>query len=80
MGLYKLTPDAEADLYRIWLRGVREYGEAQADKYYYFIERFEQLAEQPYLYQAVSHIRAGYRHSVCGVDTIYYRVDEGDTV
>ena len=79
MGIYKLTPDAEADLYRIWLRGVREYGEAQADKYYYFIERFEQLAEQPYLYQAVNHIRAGYRHSVCGVDTIYYRV-EGDTV
>lgn len=80
MGIYKLTPDAEADLHRIWLRGVREYGEAQADKYYYdFIERFEQLAEQPYLYQAVNHIRAGYRHSVCGVDTIYYRV-EGDTV
>lgn len=33
MGIYKLTPDAEADLHRIWLRGVREYGEAQADKY-----------------------------------------------
>ena len=80
MGIYKLTSDAEDDLHRIWRRGVREYGEAQADKYYYdFIERFEKIAEQPYLYQAVEHIRAGYRHSVCGVDTIYYRV-EGDTV
>ncbi len=37
------------------------------------------MAKQPYLYQAVDHIRKGYRHSVCGVDTIYYRI-EGDTV
>ena len=80
MTTYKLSPDAEADLYRIWLRGVREYGEAQADNYYNdFIARFEQIAEQPYLYQAVDYIREGYRRSVCGVDSIYYRV-EGDTV
>jgi toxin ParE1/3/4 len=80
MGVYKLTPDAEADLHRIWLRGVRKHGEVQADKYYFaFFDRFEKIAEQPYLYQAVDHIRAGYRHSVCGVDTIYYRI-EGDTV
>lgn len=44
-----------------------------------FFDRFEKIAEQPYLYQAVDHIRAGYRHSVCGIDTIYYRI-EGDTV
>ena len=80
MGNYKLTPEAEEDLYRIWSRGVREYGEEQADKYYYdFIERFEQIAEQPYLYQAVDYIRKGYRRSVCGVDSIYYRI-EGNTV
>ncbi len=80
MGRYKLSPDAESDLYRIWLRGLREYSEAQADKYYYsLIERFEEIAEQPYLYQAVDHIRKGYRRSVCGVDSIYYRI-EGDTV
>lgn len=80
MGTYRLTLDAEADLNRIWLRGVREHGEAQAEKYYFaFFERFEKIAEQPYFYQAVDHIREGYRHSVCGVDTIYYRVN-GDTV
>ena len=46
MATYKLSPDAEADLYRIWLRGVRVHGEAQADKYYAaFFERFEQIAE-----------------------------------
>jgi len=80
MGNYKLTPDAEADLYRIWIRGFREYGERQADKYYAaFFDRFEQLTENPYLYQSVSHIREGYRRSVCGVDSIYYRIN-GDTV
>jgi toxin ParE1/3/4 len=80
VGSYKLSEDAQADLIRIHQRGVRQYGEAQADKYYYdFIERFEQLAEQPYIYQAVDDIRGGYRRSVCGVDSIYFRVD-GDTV
>jgi toxin ParE1/3/4 len=80
MGSYKLSEDAQADLIRIHQRGVRLDGEAQADKYFYdFIDRFEQLAEQPYLYQAVDDIREGYRRSVCGVDSIYFRVD-GDTV
>jgi toxin ParE1/3/4 len=37
------------------------------------------LAKQPYSYQAVDDIREGYRRSVCGMDSIYYRVN-GDTV
>ncbi len=73
-----LTQGAQADLIRIHQRDVRQYGEAQADKYYYdFIERFEQLAEQPYMYQAVDDIREGYRRSVCGVDSIYFSAKPG---
>jgi toxin ParE1/3/4 len=80
MANYRIAEDAKADLRRIYRRGVREYGEAQADQYYdAFFDRFEALAEQPYLYQAVDDIRDGYRRSVCGADSIYYRVD-GDTV
>ena len=80
MGNYKLSEDAKADLIRIHQHGVREYGEIQADRYYAaFFDRFEEIAEQPYLYQAVDYIREGYRRSVCGTDSIYYRV-EGDTV
>ena len=42
MGNYKLSEDAKADLIRIHQRGVREYGETQADKYYVaFFDRFE---------------------------------------
>ena len=80
MGNYRLSVDAKADLKRIYRRGLREHGEVQADKYYNaFFDRFEQLAQQPLLYQAVDDIRDGYRRSVCGVDSIYYRID-GETV
>jgi toxin ParE1/3/4 len=80
MGSYKLTEDAQVDLIRIHQHGVRVYGEAQGDEYYSaFFDRFEQLAEQPLLYPPIDDIREGYRRSVCGVDTIYYRV-VGDNV
>ena len=80
MASYRISEDAKADLRRIYRHGVREYGNALADQYYdAFFDRFEELAEQPYLYQAVDDIREGYRRSVCGVDSIYYRVED-DTV
>lgn len=78
MGLYKVTDDAQADLERIWRRGLKDWDEAQADKYYNaFFDRFALLAEQPYLYPSADYIRKGYRKSVCGIDTIYYRVVGG---
>jgi len=80
MANYRISEDAKADLNRIYRRGVREFGEALADQYYdAFFDRFEQLAKQPRLYQAVDDIREGYRRSVCGMDSIYYRID-GNTV
>jgi toxin ParE1/3/4 len=80
MASYRISEDAKADLRRIYRHGGREYGDALADQYYdAFFDRFEELAEQPYLYQAVDDIREGYRRSVCGVDSIYYRVED-DTV
>lgn len=80
MGTYRLSKDAEVDLERIWLRGLKEFGPEQADRYYSALfERFEKLAENPYLYQAVDDLREGYRRSPCGVDAIYYRV-VGETV
>lgn len=35
------------------------------------------IVESPFKYQAVDHIREGYRRSVCGVDSIYYRQIDG---
>jgi toxin ParE1/3/4 len=72
---YRVSEDAKADLKRIYRHGVREHGEAQADRYFdAFFQRFEYLARHPCSYQAVDDIRPGYRRSVCGVDSIYYRV------
>ncbi len=80
MGTYRLTEVAKADLKRIYRRGLREHGEAQADAYYNtFFNRFNELVEQPLRYQAVDEIRKGYRRSVCGVDSIYYRI-KGDDI
>ncbi len=77
MGTYRLTEDAKDDLIRIYQRGLREFGEIKADAYFNaFFERFELLADQPLAYPAVEDIRVGYRRSVCGVDSIYYRVQE----
>lgn len=80
MGNYRISEDAQIDLIRIHQRGVRIYGEEKADEYYFnFFEQFEEIAKHPESYQAVNHIRFGYRRSVCGIDNIYYQI-EGNTV
>ncbi len=72
---YRLSEEAKMDLARIYWRGVEEFGERQAEDYYgALFQRFEDIAVMPYKYQAVDHIREGYRRSVCGVDSIYYRI------
>ncbi|MEO3430507.1 type II toxin-antitoxin system RelE/ParE family toxin [Pelagibius sp. CAU 1746] len=80
MAGYKLSQAAKSDLREIYRYGLLEYGETQADRYFAdFFARFEQIAETPLLYPAVDHIREGYRRGVCGVHSIYYRIDN-DTV
>ena len=72
---YRLSEEAKLDLARIYWRGRQEYTEEQADRYYMaFMDHFVGLAEQPFRYQAVDHVRKGYRRSVCGVDSVYYRI------
>jgi len=71
---YKLSVTAETDLVRIYHWGFKRYGQGQADQYFAaFFDHFEQLAEQP-LSHPVTGIREGYRRSVCGSDSVYYRI------
>ncbi len=78
MSRYKLNEQAKHDLRRIYRHGFETFGERQADAYFHaFFRRFEQIAEQPFLYAAVDYIKAGYRRSVCGADSIYYRIVGG---
>jgi toxin ParE1/3/4 len=67
------------DLARIYWRGQREFGEQQAERYYLsLIEGFERIANAPLAFPTVDYIREGYRRSVCGVDSIYYRISHQD--
>ncbi|MEQ8246281.1 MAG: type II toxin-antitoxin system RelE/ParE family toxin [Alphaproteobacteria bacterium] len=79
MARYRLTVAADSDLSDIALYGIETFGAERAERYLKDIERrFEDLAAAPYLYPAIDHIRPGYRRSVCGVHSIYYRLDGED--
>lgn len=74
---YRLTQNAKEDLRRIYARGLDEFGEQQADAYFFALfERFETIASDPLRYQAVDEIRKSYRRSLIGIDSIYFRIDD----
>ncbi len=76
MAHYSLHDKADEDLSRLYEYGVIHHGVDAANRYYDgLIVRFEKLATNPHFYQAVDHIRTGYRRSVYGVHSIYYRID-----
>ena len=78
MAEYKISKVAKADLIRIHQYGTAKFGEEQADKYFNtFFDKFELIAERPYSYESVEFIKSGYRKCVCGVDTIFYRINDG---
>jgi toxin ParE1/3/4 len=75
MAEYKLTNEAKEDLIRIHQYGVEKFGMAQADQYFNsFFKYFDIIAQQPYSFESVEHIRKGYRRCACGADSIYYRI------
>ncbi|MHA7831184.1 MAG: type II toxin-antitoxin system RelE/ParE family toxin [Flagellimonas sp.] len=76
MAKYRLSNIAKADLIRIHHYGVQKFGMAQADKYFEtFFEYFDIIAQQPYSFETVDHIKNGYKRCVCGSDSIYYRIN-----
>jgi toxin ParE1/3/4 len=75
MANYKLSNEAKEDLIRIHKYGVEKFGMAQADKYFNsFFKHFDIIAQQPFSFESVNHIRNGYRRCACGPDSIYYRI------
>jgi len=74
---YKLSPTAVEDLTRIYFYGLRNFGKIQADKYYNaFFDQFERIVKNPFLFPSIEHIKKGYRKSVCGVDSIFYKIED----
>ena len=73
---YKLSNVAKQDLIRIHQYGVKNFGENQADKYFEaFFVNFELITERPLAFESVDYIKQGYRRCVCGVDSIYFRIN-----
>lgn len=79
MAKYRISQQAKEDLIRIHQYGVLKFGTTQADLYFNtFFEYFNLIAERPLTFEAVDYIRPGYRRCVCGVDSIFYRLNEND--
>ena len=77
MANYRLTNEAKNDLIRIHQYRVQKFGMTQADKYFNsFFEYFDIIAENPFSFESVDHIKKGYRRYVCGVDSIYLRLND----
>jgi toxin ParE1/3/4 len=77
---FRITQTAKEDLIEIAQYGDENFGVAKSDRYRDQLkQRFFILAEQPFLYPSVNHITRGYRRSVCGMHSIYYRI-ENNTV
>jgi toxin ParE1/3/4 len=76
MAKYRLSNTAKEDLIRIHHYGVEKFGMVQADKYFdSFFNYFELIAQRPFSFESVDHIKKGYRRCVCGADTIYYKIN-----
>ncbi|MCB0477042.1 MAG: type II toxin-antitoxin system RelE/ParE family toxin [Crocinitomicaceae bacterium] len=73
---YHLSHQALDDLKRIYSYGKNKFGELQAEKYVSNLFLcFDRIRISPFSFESVDHIFPGYRRCVCGVDSIYFRID-----
>lgn len=71
-----LTQAAKSDMVAIAKYGDEFFGAKKSDQYRDKLEhRLLLPANNPYHYPAVDHIHKGYRRSVCGVHSIYYKTE-----
>ena len=74
---YRLSNEAKNDLIRIHHYGVVKFGMTQADKSFEsFFEYFDIIYQRPYSFESAEHIKKDYRRCACGVDSIYFKVNE----
>lgn len=76
MAEHRKTRAAERDIEDIAFYGIQKFGVAQAQSYHEGLEaRLAAISANPLQYQAVDHIRAGYRRSVYGSHSIYFVIE-----
>ncbi|MBD5782138.1 type II toxin-antitoxin system RelE/ParE family toxin [Pelagicoccus sp. NFK12] len=73
----RLSNAAQNDLLQIARYGDERFEREQSDRYRDKIkERLALISKNPRLYPTVNYIRKGYRRSVCGAHSIYFREEE----
>jgi toxin ParE1/3/4 len=73
---YKLNIQAEEDITRIFEYGLGRFGLLQAVAYYEMLfDCFEKIVSNPYLFPKAIRYHDDYRYCVCGVDTIFYKIN-----
>lgn len=76
MAKYRLSNEAKNDLIRIHHYGVKKFGMTQSDIYFEsFFEYFEIISQRPFSFESVDYIKKDYRRCVCGIDSIYYKIN-----
>lgn len=74
---FELSKNAKADLLRIYEYGIAKFGLNQADIYFDMMhDCFDKITLNPYLFPNAIRYREGYRYCVCGVDTIFYKINK----
>lgn len=73
---YHLNEKAKEDFLRIYEYGIAKFGLNQADKYFDMMQDcIDKIASNPYLFPDAIRFRENYRYCVCGVDTIFYKIN-----
>ena len=76
MAKYRLSNEAKNDLIRIHHYGVKKIGMTQADEYFEsFFEYFDIISQRPFSFESVTYLKNDYRRCVCGIDSIYFRIN-----
>ena len=76
---YKLSLEAEEDIVRIFEYGFYRFGMNQANNYYDMLfEYFDTIASDPFMFPETIKNNRKYRFCVCGVDTIYYKINKDE--
>jgi len=77
MAKYKLSNVTKEDLIRIHHYGVKQFGMKQADNYFEsFFVHVELITKNPKSFESVDFIKPGYQRCICGVDSIFYKMNE----
>jgi toxin ParE1/3/4 len=73
MQRFELSIDADKDLENIFSYGIDNFGVEQAITFYYSLsEVFHSICVNPEHYQAVDHIKKGYRRAVFKTYSIFF--------